>query len=81
VDRIIARPEVESLPKNEKISPTKRPSQSPDRAPAAATRPLVSRPVIRSTCLSSVPTIMQFCTGNSWSLRKSTDFWASSYFS
>ena len=60
VERTIASAEAESLPKNEKISPTKSPSHRPESAPAAATRPLVSRPVIRSTCLSSVPTIMQF---------------------
>ena len=60
----------------EKISPMNRPSQSPDSAPASATRPVVSRPVIRSTCLRSVPTIMQFSTGNWLSERKSTAFCA-----
>ena len=65
------------LPSNsEKMTPTNSPSQSPDSAPPSATLPLVSRPVIRSTCLRSVPTIMQFSTGNSWSERKSTAFCA-----
>ena len=61
------------VPKNEKIRPMNRPIQMPDSRPPRATRPVVSRPVTRSTCLSSVPTIMQFSTGNSWSERKSTD--------
>ena len=52
------------------------PSHAPDAAPPIATRPLVSRPVILSIRLRSVPTIMQFSTGNSSSERKSTVFWA-----
>ena len=56
-------------PKSEKINPTNSPIHIPDSAPAPATRLRVSRPVTRSTCLSSVPTIMQFSTGNSWSER------------
>ena len=54
---------------SEKISPTNRPSQAPDTTPPMATRCRVSRPVTRSSCLRSVPTMRTFCTGNSWSDR------------
>ena len=60
--------------KSAKRKPTKMPSHKPDSAPPSATLPVVSRPVMRSTCLRSVPTIMQFSTGNSLSDRKSTAF-------
>jgi hypothetical protein len=59
-----------------KIRPMNRPSQTPEISPPRATRPVVSRPVMRSTRLRSVPTIMQFWTGNSLSERKSTAFCA-----
>src|SRR5689334_14081036 len=64
-----------------KIRPSNRPSQMPERAPPSRTRPQVRRPVIRSSCLRSVPTMRQFWTGNSLSDNVSTSFWASSYFS
>ncbi len=67
--------------KKENSSPTKTPSQTPDSMPPIATRPVVSRPVTRSICFSSVPTIRQFSTGNSRSDRKSTALWASTYLS
>src|SRR4051812_5077716 len=65
------------VPKNEKIKPMNSPIQIPDSKPPTATRPVVSRPVTRSTCFRSVPTIMQFSTGNWLSERKSTAFCAS----
>src|SRR6476659_1216879 len=64
-----------------KIRPTNNPSQMPDRAPPRSTRPHVRRPVMRSSCLRSVPTMRQFSTGNSLSDKVSTSFWASSYLS
>ncbi len=48
----------------------------PESRPPSATRPVVRRPVIRSIRFRSVPTIMQCSTGNFWSERKSTAFWA-----
>ena len=68
-----------SSAKSAKIRPTKRPSHRPESAPPAATRPQVSRPVIRSIRFRSVPTIMHCSTGNSLSARKSTVFWAAAY--
>ena len=56
--------------------PMNRPSQRPDMIPPAATRPVVSRPVMRSIRLRSVPTIMHCSTGNFSSDRKSTARWA-----
>src|SRR5680860_1196354 len=52
-----------------KMRPMNRPSQRPDSTPPSAILPVVRRPVTRSTCFRSVPTIMQFSTGNSWSDR------------
>ena len=52
-----------------KIVPMNNPSQAPDRAPPLITRPRVSRPVTRSSCLRSVPTMSTSLTGNSWSER------------
>ncbi len=62
--------------KSESTSPMKTPSQTPESRPPTATRPVVSRPVIRSIRLSSVPTIMHCSTGNLLSERKSTVFCA-----
>ena len=64
-----------------KISPTKSPSQIPDKAPPSSTRLHVSRPVTRSSWRSSVPTMRQFCTGKSLSESVSTARWASAYLS
>ena len=79
VSQVVANPL--SLSKIVKMMPMKMPSHSPESAPPRATLLDVRRPVIRSTCLRSVPTIRQFCTGNSLSERKSTACWACSYFS
>ena len=43
---------------SESTRPTNRPSQTPEISPPRATRPVVSRPVIRSIRLRSVPTII-----------------------
>ncbi len=62
--------------KSTKTRPMKTPNHRPERTPPIATRPVVSRPVIRSIRLRSVPTIISCSTGNFWSERKSTVFWA-----
>ena len=64
--RTVAKPSWANIAK---ISPTKAPSQAPEIAPPKATLDLVSRPVTRSNCLRSVPTMRTFSTGNCWSER------------
>ena len=51
---------------NNKVStkPMKRPSQAPLITPPPNTFGQVSRPVTRSTCIRSTPTIVTCCTGN-----------------
>lgn len=59
--------------------PMKMPSQAPVITPPPSTLGQLNRPVTRSTCIRSTPTIVTCCTGNCWSDRKSTAFCASAY--
>src|ERR1700712_4172005 len=65
---------------SESTTPTNRPSQAPDAAPVASTRPQVRRPITRSTSMRSTPTMVTSATGKSLSARWSTTRCASSYF-
>jgi len=56
--------------------PKKSPSHDPLAAPVSAARPYVSRPVMRSTVVRSVPTIARCLTGNSAFASLSTVSWA-----
>jgi hypothetical protein len=50
---------------NVNTKPMKSPSQAPLITPPPSTFGQVNRPVTRSTCIRSTPTMVTCCTGNS----------------